>query len=100
MAAKNRTEITLLAPDPDGAPAEERFLGGVKKLTMRPPRGKDRIAASRHSGNEVEQELKMFSILCEVSFDIIENLEEVDIRQCQTAYYDFSEGKHLPKPKT
>lgn len=48
------------------------------KLTMRRPKTKDGIAASKFKGNESERGIFLLAQLCGVSPDVIEELDEVD----------------------
>ena len=67
----------------------------VSKLTMRRSKVKDRlIVAKMKSACDEEKEIRLFSNLCEVSPNIIEELDESDYANLQNSYMDFfkSEG--------
>ncbi|MDA7705130.1 phage tail assembly protein [Rickettsiales bacterium] len=66
-----------------------------KKLSMRRSKVKDRlVVAKMKSASDEEKEIRLFANLCEVSPNIIEELDESDYTNLQKAYMDFfkSEG--------
>ena len=63
----------------------ERF----EALTIRPPRGRDLLMASKLDGSDEEKEVRIFANLCEVPPEVIEELTIKDYQQLQKAYQDF-----------
>lgn len=59
------------------------------ELTMRAPKVRDQIFAQKTAAGKEEVELTLFSNLCEVSQEVIEELEMVDYQQVTKAYGDF-----------
>lgn len=59
-----------------------------KKITMRAPKVRDQIVAQKASGKE-EMELTLFANLCEITPDVLEELELADYSQLHSAYHDF-----------
>ena len=57
-------------------------------LTMRAPKVRDQITAQKSAGKE-DTELTLFSNLCEVSTEVLEELDMCDYQQLQKAYEDF-----------
>ena len=67
----------------------------VDKLTMRRSKVKDRlIVAKMKNSSDEEKEIRLFANLCEVTPNIIEELDESDYANLQKAYMYFfkSEG--------
>lgn len=67
----------------------------INNLTMRRSKVKDRLlVAKMKSASDEEKEIRLFSNLCEVSPNIIEELDESDYSVLQKTYMDFftSEG--------
>lgn len=60
-----------------------------KALTMRSAKARDQVVAQKSASNNADVELVLFSNLCEVSTDVIEELEMADYQQLQKAYNDF-----------
>jgi len=58
---------------------------GVKhdKLTMRRPKTKDGIAASKFRGNDAERGVFLLSRLCNVAPNVIEELDEIDAKSLE-----------------
>ena len=59
------------------------------QLSLRAPKVRDELAARKNTESAEEFELTLFSNLCEVSRDVIEELEMVDYGKLQAAYRDF-----------
>jgi len=66
-------------------------------ITMRPPKFKDRIRASRAAKNQVDIEVLMIADLCEISEEDLGNFEDCDALKLQEAYHSFL-GISLPSP--
>ena len=49
-----------------------------KKLTMRRPKTKDSLNAASFKGSDAKRGILLFANLCDVSPDVIEELDEVD----------------------
>ncbi|MDB2550918.1 phage tail assembly protein [Rickettsiales bacterium] len=67
----------------------------ITDLNMRRSKVKDRlIVAKMKNSSDEEKEIRLFANLCEVSPNIIEELDESDYANLQKAYMDFfkSEG--------
>lgn len=67
----------------------------IADLNMRRSKVKDRlIVAKMKNSSDEEKEIRLFANLCEVSPNIIEELDESDYANLQKAYMDFfkSEG--------
>ena len=57
-------------------------------FTMRAPKVRDQIFAQKSAGKE-DKELTLFSNLCEVSIEVLEELDLGDYQQIQKAYKGF-----------
>lgn len=78
----NKVEIKLNEPvEVNG----ERF----EKLSIRAPRVRDLLMASKLDGSDEEKEVRIFANLCEVPPEVIEELTIKDYQQLQQAYQDF-----------
>ena len=78
----SKVEIKLAEPvEVNG----ERF----EKLTIRPPKVRDLLMASKFDGSDEEKEVRIFANLCEVPPEVIEELTIKDYQQLQKAYQDF-----------
>ena len=67
----------------------------LSQLSMRRSKVKDRlIVAKMKTASDEEKEIRLFANLCEVSPNIIEDLDESDYAKLQNSYMDFfkSEG--------
>ena len=67
----------------------------ITDLNMRRSQVKDRlIVAKMKTASDEEKEIRLFANLCEVSPNIIEDLDESDYAKLQNSYIDFfkSEG--------
>lgn len=67
----------------------------LSQLSMRRSKVKDRlIVAKMKNASDEEKEIRLFANLCEVSPNIIEDLDESDYAKLQNSYMDFfkSEG--------
>lgn len=61
-----------------------------KSFDMRSPKVRDQITAQKTSqGNNEQMELVLFSNLCEVTPNVLEELELADYSQLHKAYNDF-----------
>jgi len=76
------TNITLKYPVAVGGQDYEA-------LTMRSAKARDQVVAQKSASNNAELELVLFSNLCEVSTEVIEELEMADYQQLQKAYNGF-----------
>jgi hypothetical protein len=61
-------------------------------LTMRQPRTRDNIVASKRIGNDAERGVFMLARLCDVSPDVIEELYEIDA-MALSAQLDLFRGR-------
>lgn len=69
-----RAEITLDFPfDCDGKTYE--------KLTMRRPKTKDSMKAAKFKGHDADKGIMLLADLCDVSPDVIEELDEIDAKK-------------------
>lgn len=75
------------------------------KLTMRRSKVKDRLAVASMKGSDEEKEISLFANLCEVSPEVVKELDEVDYAAVQKVYMGFfgsaemSAGKSSSSPK-
>ncbi len=75
------------------------------ELTMRRSKVKDRLAVASMKGSDEEKEIRLFANLCEVSPEVMQELDEVDYAAVQKVYMSFfglpemSGGKSLSSPK-
>lgn len=60
-----------------------------KSLTMRSAKARDQIAAQKSASHKADIEIILFSNLCEVSPQVIEELEMADYQKVTKAYNDF-----------
>ncbi|GAB6176908.1 hypothetical protein JCM16814_35050 [Desulfobaculum senezii] len=60
----------------------------LETLNMRRPKVRDQIAVQR-AGTDVEQELRLFANLCEVSPEVLEGMDLKDYTKLQEVYRDF-----------
>jgi hypothetical protein len=51
------------------------------KLTMRAPKTKDSLAASRRKGSDAERGIFLLARLCDVTPEVIEELYEIDAQK-------------------
>ncbi len=58
-------------------------------LTIRRSKVKDRLAVSKLNLSDEEREIRLLSNLCEVSPEVLQELDEKDYQALQTAYLDF-----------
>lgn len=59
------------------------------ELTMRRSKVKDRLAVASMKGGDEEKEITLFANLCDVSPEIIKELDEVDYANVQKVYMSF-----------
>ena len=67
-------------------------IDGVQcaQLVMRRPKGRDMKLARRVSnGDDVEMDTILFANLCEVTPDVIDDLDLADLKRMQTAFEGF-----------
>ena len=64
----------------------------ITTLTMRRPRVRDERDARRGGGTPVDQELRLFGNLCEVTPATIEELDMADYLRMQKVYESFLSG--------
>jgi hypothetical protein len=86
MSGRTQTQINLQYPvEIDGAK--------VSVLHLRRPKVRDLIAASKAGGvDPVQREVRLFSNLCEITPETVEELDIADYTKIQEAYGDFSSG--------
>lgn len=76
------TKITLDYPVKDKDQA-------VTSLTMRRMKVRDQVTVSKQGGTNAEQEVRLFANLCEVSTQVIEELDIKDYGKLQETYKGF-----------
>jgi hypothetical protein len=59
------------------------------ELTMRRSKVKDRLAVASMKGSDEEKEIRLFANLCEVSPEVMQELDEVDYATVQKVYMSF-----------
>lgn len=59
------------------------------KLNMRRPKVRDQIAAEKASGTDSDKEVQMFANLCEVSAEVIHELDLLDYTNLGKGYQSF-----------
>lgn len=70
----------------------------LERLTLRRPKVRDLLAASKSAGSdEVLRELRLFANLCEVAHDVIESLDMADYSKLQEAYAGFTSGSQTKR---
>ena len=68
----------------------KKFDGKViSKLTMRPPKFRDRLRASKEASHPADIEFHLIADLCEVCEEDLGNLEDCDAFKLQEAYQNF-----------
>ncbi|WP_245287372.1 phage tail assembly protein [Bradyrhizobium elkanii] len=79
-------EITLDFPiEVDGKP--------YKTLTMRRPKTKDSLKAAKFKGHDADKGILLLSDLCNVSPDVIEELDEIDAKKLSDQLDAFRGGQ-------
>lgn len=68
----------------------------IAELTLRRPKARDYLTASRSSANAAEQEIRMICNLAEVSDKVIEELDWADYLKVQQALQNFSKPGDRP----
>ena len=58
-------------------------------ITIRRPKVRDERDAKRGGGSDGEAEIKLFANLCEVTPEVIEEMDAADFDRLQDAYFDF-----------
>ena len=78
----NKTDITLTYPV---------SVSGIETatLSMRRPKVRDMLAGDKRGKTDAEKEIHIFANLCEVSPEVIEELDMMDYAEVQKAYQDF-----------
>lgn len=61
----------------------------VKELTMRRPKVRDQKVARKSTKNDADYESVLFANLCEVSPDLIDDLDMKDYKKIQKEYKGF-----------
>ncbi len=59
------------------------------ELSMRRSKVKDRLAVASLKGSDEEKEIRLFANLCEVSPEVVQELDEVDYANVQKVYMSF-----------
>lgn len=85
MAVKSTVTVKLDFVDDSVTPP-------VTELTVRRPKVRDQIAASKASKDPATQECTLFATLCEVSLETITNLDMADYMKVQKVYQDMEAG--------
>ena len=65
----------------------------VKRLTMRRAKIRDRRLVSKQGGDSVDQEIRLFSILCDIPEDALNEMDETDYLKLQGVYTSFLSGE-------
>ena len=60
-----------------------------ESLTMRSAKARDQVVAQKSASHKADVEVVLFSNLCEVSPEVLEELEMVDYHAVQKAYNGF-----------
>lgn len=68
----------------------------ITTLSMRRPKVRDQRLAHKMKGDDSDKEVQLFANLCEVSTDVIDELDAVDYGQLQEQYKDFLSLKKEP----
>lgn len=75
-------------------------VGGVevKHLVVRRPKVRDRLNAERNAQgkSDAEQEVQLFSLLCEITADEIEQLDFADYQKIGETIQGFQPSRKLP----
>ena len=58
-------------------------------LTMRRPKVRDMLIGEKKGQSDAEREIHVFANLCEVTPDLIQELDMVDYAELQKSYQDF-----------
>ncbi|MFK4764551.1 phage tail assembly protein [Desulfobaculum sp. SPO524] len=61
----------------------------IAALDMRRPKVRDVAANEERKGTDVQKEISLFADLCEVSVDVLEDMDMADYRKLQQAYTGF-----------
>ncbi len=61
----------------------------VRQLSLRRPKVRDMLTADKAGGTDAQKEIGAFANLCEVSPQVIEELDLADYRALQKAYERF-----------
>ena len=77
-----KTEITLDYP-------VEMKGETIGCLNIRRMKARDQVAVAKLGVSDAEQEIRLFANLCEVSPDVIEDLDMKDYRKLQATYKSF-----------
>ena len=56
---------------------------------MRRAKVKDQLAVEKVGGSDAEKEIRLFSLLCNVPMELIEEIDIADYKQIQKEYGDF-----------
>lgn len=66
-------------------------LNGIEytELNIRRSKVKDRLAVSKMQGTDEEKEIRLLCNLCEVSPDVLYELDEKDYQELQNVYINF-----------
>ena len=75
-------------------PVEQDGLA-VDKLVMRRPKVRDSRDAARGGGSDADVELRQFANLCEVSPELLEDLDMADYIKLQEAFRGFFPEEYL-----
>lgn len=61
----------------------------LRSLSMRRPKVRDQLAAAHGKGSEEDKEVRLIANLCEVTPEVIEDLDMADYQAIQKAYASF-----------
>lgn len=61
----------------------------ISTLNMRRPKVRDQRVVNKCGGDDLDVDIKMFTILCEVSEAVIDDLVPTDFKKLQKAFQDF-----------
>lgn len=70
-------------------------MNGIEytELNIRRSKVKDRLAVSKIQGSDEEKEIRLLCNLCEVSPDVLYELDEKDYQELQNVYINFFKSK-------
>lgn len=61
----------------------------ISTLNMRRPKVRDQRVVNKCNGDELDVDIKMFTILCEVAEAVIDDMAPTDFKKLQDAFSDF-----------
>lgn len=61
----------------------------IQEISVRRPKVRDQLAASKTGKNDVEHEIALFASLCDLTPDLIGELDFADYQEVQSIYTGF-----------